>query len=72
MMHSEDYVAVSCAKSLTANSQSNRPTVPHVPFCQIHDEKSFEAFVNKWNQTVVSTALDATQQHLEDSRKQLP
>lgn len=40
-------------------------TVPQLPFCQIHDEKSFESLVTKWNQSVVCQALDATQRHLE-------
>lgn len=35
-------------------------TVLHLPFCQIHDEKSFESIVAIRNQTVVSKALEAT------------
>lgn len=41
-------------------------TVPHLPCCQIHDEKSFESLVAIWNQTVVSKALEATQNNFKD------
>lgn len=35
--------------------------LPHLPFCEIHDEDSLEALLIKWNQSVVSDALDVTQ-----------
>ncbi|CAD6585742.1 MAG: hypothetical protein ASARMPREDX12_002105 [Alectoria sarmentosa] len=40
---------------------TDRSTIPHLPFCEIHDEDSFEALVIKWNQSVISHALDMTQ-----------
>jgi hypothetical protein len=45
---------------------TERVTVPHLPFCEIHDEKSFESIVVLWNQTVVSKALEATYDRLKD------
>ena len=35
--------------------------IPHLPFCEIHDEDSLEALLIKWNQSVVSDALNMTQ-----------
>ena len=39
----------------------DRSAIPHLPFCEIHDEDSLEALLIKWNQSVVSDALDVTQ-----------
>lgn len=38
-------------------------TIPQQPFCQIHDENSLDSVVIKWNQSVISTALSAAQNH---------
>lgn len=35
--------------------------IPHLPFRDIHDEGSLEALLVKWNQSVVSDALDVTE-----------
>ena len=40
---------------------TDHSAVPHLPFCEIHDEDSLEALLIKWNQSVVSDALDVTQ-----------
>ena len=42
----------------------DRSAIPYLPFCEIHDENSLEALLIKWNQSVVSDALDVTQKHL--------
>ncbi len=43
------------------NNFIDRSAIPHLPFCEIHDEDSLEALLIKWNQSVVSDALDVTQ-----------
>ena len=35
--------------------------IPHLPFCEIHDEDSLEALLIKRNQSVLSDALNVTQ-----------
>ncbi|KAI4157199.1 MAG: hypothetical protein LQ342_008466 [Letrouitia transgressa] len=42
--------------------------IPKFPFCEIHDEDSFESLAAKWNQAVVSHGLAKAQMRLE-SRK---
>lgn len=40
---------------------TDHSTIPHLPFCEIHDESSLEALLVKWNQSVISDALEKTQ-----------
>ena len=44
-------------------------TIPAIPFCQICDENSLDSLIVKWNQSVVSSALSASQSHLETRLK---
>ena len=41
--------------------------IPEFPFCQVADEDSLEALLIKWNQSVVSEALLASQDKLGDA-----
>ncbi len=39
--------------------------IPHIPFCRIYDENSFDSLLVKWNHSVVSVALSEAQKRLE-------
>ena len=44
-----------------SNVLTDHSAIPHLPFCEIHDENSLEALLVRWNQSVVSDALKKTQ-----------
>ncbi len=53
----------SLSEILRQSFELERFNIPEVPFCQIHDEDFLETLISKWNQSMISSALSAAQDH---------